>query len=60
MGGDMRTVFTPQLRSMTMNIVASDTQQMLEIVAGLVTRGLTFEAAALNNGTWNIELTGGF
>ena len=56
----MRTVFTPQLRSMTMNIVASDTQQMLEIVAGLVTRGLTFEAAALNNGTWNIELTGGF
>jgi len=43
-----------------MNILASDTQQMLDIVAGLVTRGITFESQRVDNGTWNIELTGGF
>lgn len=43
-----------------MTIRAISTEQMVEIVAGLVKNGLTFEATPAPHGEWNIKLTGGY
>lgn len=42
-----------------MTIRADSTEQMIEIVAGLVQKGLTFNAVETNQG-WEITLTGGY
>jgi hypothetical protein len=43
-----------------MTIEADNTAQMVEIVAGLVEKGLTFTAVAVNGDEWVITLTGGY
>lgn len=35
-------------------------EELTEIVAGLVMKGLTFEAKPSSNGTWVVYLTGGY
>ena len=42
-----------------MTIERIDISELAEIIAGLVKQGLTFQARPVN-GTWTIELTGGF
>jgi hypothetical protein len=42
-----------------MKITAETTEDMIEIVYGLVTKGLMFSAVR-KNGVWVIELTGGY
>lgn len=42
-----------------MKIVCKDTDTMLEVTYGLVTRGIQF-AARQDEDQWIIELTGGF
>ena len=44
-----------------MIIYCDDTRDLIEIIAGLVREGLTFEAHMVSRGgDWKIVLTGGF
>lgn len=36
------------------------TEKLGDVLAGLVRNGLTFNVTENNDGTWNVELTGGY